>query len=127
MNKRGTAFQVGGTVAVAVLGVAIWFGWLGWDTEYQVDAAGNQSGPYEVWQVAGAVVSLVAVLVAAVLLGVRKFPAAAALTVAFTAAWTVGAASSDDSGLFAVGAVLVFGGMALGSAVVAALAGLARR
>lgn len=127
MNKRGTAFQVGGIVAVAVLGVAIWFGWLGWDTEYQVDAAGNQSGPYEVWQVAGCVLSLMAVLVAAVFAGVRKFPAAAALTVAFTAAWTVSAAASDDSGLFAVGALLVLGGMAMGTALVATLAGLARR
>ncbi len=114
--------QVGGALAVAALGVGTWFGWLGWDTGYQVDAAGNQTGPYEVWQVAGCVLTLAAVLAGAVLLGVRKWWAVAALTVAFTAAWTAGAAATDDSGLFAVGAILVFGGTALGGLVVASVA-----
>lgn len=117
--QGGTASQVGGAVAVAVLTVGVWFAWLGWDTNYQVDAAGQQSGPYEGWQVAGCVLSLVALLAGAILAGVRAFPAAAALTVAFTVAWTVRAAATDDSGLFVVGAVLVLVGTALGSAFVA--------
>jgi len=108
-----------GAVALAAATVLTWYLWLGRDTEYQVDANGVQSGPYTTGQVAGCVLTLVVLLVAAVLLGVRPLVAAAAMTVAFTAAWTVQAGSTDESGLFVVGAILVFGGMAIGTAVVA--------
>ena len=116
-----------GAVLLAGATVVTWYAWLGHDTGYQVDAAGNQSGPYTTAQVAGCVLTLVALLVTAVLLRVRPLVAAAAATVAFTAAWTADAAASDDSGLFLVGAVLVFAGMAAGSTVVALLTRAARR
>jgi len=121
--------QVVGTAVVAVLSVLIWYAWLGWDTGYQVDPVTQvESGPYEAWQVAGCGVSLVALLAGALLAGVRPLLASAALTLAFTAAWTVNAASSDETGLFGVGAVLLLIGLAAGTTVVSVVVtGLRRR
>jgi hypothetical protein len=118
--------SLAGAVLLAAATVATWYAWLGRDTEYQVDAAGQASGPYTTAQVAGCVLTLAALLVAAVLLRVHPLVAAATMTVAFTAAWTVPAAE-DETGLFLVGAILVFVGMAAGSTVVALVAGRLRR
>ncbi|MEU7871868.1 hypothetical protein [Dactylosporangium sp. NPDC049140] len=49
------------------------------------------------------------------------------MTVGFTAAWTVTAAAADETGLFAVGAVLVFLGLAAGTASVSAAIWAVRR
>lgn len=116
------AKTIGGAAAVAVLTVITWYAWLGWDTQQDVDAAGNVSGPYQAWQVAGCGVTLLALLVGAVLLRVHAAAAAVALTLAFTAVWTWDAVRKDDSGLFVVGALLVFVGLAASSAIVAAIA-----
>jgi hypothetical protein len=106
-------------LALAVATVITWYAWLGRDTEYQVDANGVQSGPYTTAQVAGCILTLLVLLVAAILLKVRPGIAAATMTVAFTVAWTAQAAATDDSGLFAVGAILVLAAMAAGTAIVA--------
>ncbi|GAA1582289.1 hypothetical protein [Actinoplanes couchii] len=122
VTKRGLRFQVAAAVLVAALSALAWFGWLGWDTEYQFDAATNSySGPYEIWQVVGCGLSLVILLVGALLAGTREVAAAAALTVGFTVAWTIGAARTDQTGLFAVGAVMVFLGLAAASGLIAAI------
>ncbi|MFI7608417.1 hypothetical protein ACIBTV_25155 [Micromonospora sp. NPDC049366] len=114
--------QAVGVLAVALLSVAAWYAWLGWDTGYREDpVTGTTSGPYQAWQVVGCVLTLLVVFVGALLAGVRPVLASAALTLAFTAAWTVAAASRDDSGLYAVGAVLLLAGLAAGTAVVAAV------
>jgi hypothetical protein len=106
-------------LGVAVLSAALWFAWMGWDTERDFDpVTQTSSGPYEAWQVVGCGVTLLLVLVGALLLGVHPVVAGAAMTVAFTAAWTTTAAATDDSGLFVVGAVLVFLGLALATTVV---------
>jgi hypothetical protein len=118
--------SLAGAVLLAAATVATWYAWLGRDTEYQVDAAGQASGPYTTAQVAGCVLTLAALLVAAVLLRVHPMVAAATMTVAFTGAWTVQAAE-DETGLFLVGAILVFGGMAAGTTVVAMIASRLRR
>jgi hypothetical protein len=54
-------------------------------------------------------------------------PPWAAAAAAFTAAWTAQAAATDETGLFLVGAILVFAGTATGTTVAALLAGLLRR
>jgi len=109
-----------GLFALAAATVFSWWAWLGRDTTMTLDpATGDYSGPYTTAQVAGAVLTLAALLVAAVLLRVPALPAAAVMTVAFTAAWTAQAAGQDESGLFAVGAFLVLAGMAAGTTVVA--------
>lgn len=120
-TTRGTRTLLGVLFLTAAT-VGAWLLWLGWDTEYTVDAqTGASSGPYEAWQVIGCVLTLV---VLAALAGTRLSPwlVAPVMTVAFTAAWSWRAASADDSGLWAVGAILVLVGMALGSTVVSLVA-----
>ncbi|NEN76912.1 hypothetical protein G3T38_01335 [Nocardioides zeae] len=108
-------------LGVAVLSAAAWFGWMGWDDEYQVDTATNQvSGPYEAWQVVGCVVTLLVVGVVAARWW-RPFATATVLSLAFTVAWSVTAAAEDDTGLWGVGAVLVLVGTAAASLLVAAV------
>ncbi|RAO22429.1 hypothetical protein [Micromonospora noduli] len=114
---RGTRALLG-VLFLAAATVGVWILWLGWDTEYTVDAqTGASSGPYEPRQVIGCVLTLV---VLAALAATRLSPwlVAPVMTVAFTAAWSWRAASTDDSGLWVVGAVLVLVGMAVGSALV---------
>lgn len=105
-----------GVLVVATSTVAVWWLWLGWDTEYDIDPiTQSRSGPYEVWQVAGCVVTLIVIAVVGGWL-LRPWMVAATMTVAFSVAWSWRAASVDDTGLWAVGAILVIAGMALGSA-----------
>lgn len=120
--------SLAGAVVLAAATVVTWYAWLGRDTEYQTDpVTGNETGPYTTAQVAGCVLTLLVLLVAAVLLRVHPLVAAATMTVAFTAAWTVQAGSSDETGLFMVGAILVFAGMAAGTTAIGLLVAAARR
>ncbi|GAA4576464.1 hypothetical protein GCM10023176_47890 [Micromonospora coerulea] len=116
-----------GGLILAAATVGTWWAWLGWDTEYTVDPeTGATTGPYAAWQVAGCVLTLA--LLAAVggwLLG--PWVVVPVMTVAFTVAWAAHAASTDDTGLWAVGAVLVLVGTAAGTAVVSVGARLLRR
>ncbi|WP_430788495.1 hypothetical protein [Actinoplanes sp. G11-F43] len=106
-----------------VLSALIWYAWLGWDTERQLNpATGEYTGPYEAWQIVGVGASLLILLVGALWAGTREVLAAAALTVGFTVAWTADAARIDDSGLYAVGAVLLFAGLSAVSGVISAIA-----
>ncbi|MEO3768840.1 hypothetical protein [Micromonospora sp. B9E7] len=114
---RGTRALLG-VLFLAAATVGTWLLWLGWDDEYTVDAqTGATSGPYQAWQMIGCVLTLVLL---AALAGTRLSPwlVALVMTVAFTAAWSWRAASTDDSGLWAVGGVLVLVGMAAGSTAV---------
>ncbi len=107
-------------VAVVGLGLfaaAMWFAWLGWDHEYyEVD--GVAQGPYRAWQVVGcglsvavgSIVALVWVRRGAVLL-------AGAAAVGFAIPWAADAASTDESGLWAVGLVMLLGGAFVGLVV----------
>ncbi|MBG6136423.1 hypothetical protein IW245_002617 [Longispora fulva] len=129
-SGRALSFrQASGFLLVAVASVLVWYAWLGWDTEYQVNAVTNEtSGPYETWQVIGCVLSLLVLLVGAVLVGLAPLTASAALTLAFTSAWTAQAASTDDTGLFAVGTVMILFGLGASSTVTSlATARLRRR
>ena len=122
-TPRDYRFQAVGIAAVAALSALSWVGWMGWDHEYQLDpATGLQSGPYETWQVAGCGLSLLVLLVGALLAGVRPLPASATLTVAFTAAWTVQAASADSTGMFGVGMVMLLVGLSVATAMVSVVA-----
>ena len=117
-----------GLLALAAATVFTWWAWLGRDTTRTLDpGTGNYSGPYTTAQVAGAVLTLAALLIAAVLLRVPALPAAAVMTVAFTAAWTAQAAGADETGLYLVGTFLVLAGMTAGTTVVALLTARLRR
>jgi hypothetical protein len=119
-TKRCNGFQAAGVLAVATLSALSWFAWMGWDHQYQI-VDGEPTGPYEVWQVAGCVLSLLAVFVGALLLRVRAWAAAAALILAFTIAWTAQASGEDESGMYAVGAIGLLVGLIAGTALVSAV------
>lgn len=119
--------QPSAAVAFTVLGAGLWWSWFAWDTAAGTDAAGSQTGPYAVWQVAGCVLSWI-VLAWFGVRALRPFLLTAALPVGFTAAWILTAVLTDDSGLWAVGAVLVAGGTVAGNAaLVWVLRAFARR
>jgi hypothetical protein len=125
-GRKGSPAAVAGAVVVAALTAAVWYAWLGWDHEYQIDpVTGIASGPYEAWQVVGCVLTLLALALAA---GVLIHPAVpiAVMPLAFTVAWSIDAASQDETGLWGVGAILILFGSLVGSAVVAGLATLLR-
>lgn len=112
-------FQIAGGLAVAVLAAALWFAWMGWDTQYQTDSVTQvTSGPYEAWQVIGCALALLVVFVGALLIGVRPLWASAALTLGFTAAWTATAAPGDETGMYGVGMILLLIGLAAGTTVI---------
>jgi hypothetical protein len=53
-DRPAVWIQVVGASAVAAPSVGAWYGWLGWDSTYQVDPTTQvSSGPYEAWQVVG--------------------------------------------------------------------------
>jgi hypothetical protein len=116
------------TTALAVTGLAVgsfatWWLWLGRDRTYQVDPdTGVATGPYTTGQVAGCVVTLLVLAVLGSLL-LRPWLTTVAMTVPFTAAWSVQAADADDTGLWLVGAVLLIVGMVAGTLVVGLITG----
>lgn len=115
--RNGAMFQLLGAVILAGTTVAVWWLWLGTDTRYEIDpVTGARTGPYEPGQVVGCVLSLLVIAVVGGLLW-RPWIVVVAMTVAFTVAWSMAAASEDATGLWGVGAVLVAVGMAGGSAV----------
>ncbi|MER5704557.1 hypothetical protein ABT023_21820 [Micromonospora sp. NPDC002296] len=127
MNTSTRTRVLLGGLVLAVATVAVWWAWLGWDTEYTVDPVTDSvSGPYDVWQVVGCVLSL-AVVAAVGGRVLSPWLVAPVMTAAFTIAWAWRAATSDDSGLWAVGAVLILVGMAAGTTAVSAVAHVLRR
>ncbi|MEU1621190.1 hypothetical protein ACFZAU_18715 [Streptomyces sp. NPDC008238] len=102
---------------LAVAASADWAAWLGWDRHRDVRPDGTVTGPYEAWQVAGLVLTLLVLvcwaasrgLVTAAVLGTTL-----GLTVAAFVDW-----SDDSSGLFVVGVGMVLAGSLVVTAVVA--------
>lgn len=120
---KSPAFRAGAVIAclllVAGLTALTWYGWLGHDHEYQVDAAGVAHGPYETWQVVGCALTLLALALVTALLSRPNL--VFAIPVALTLAWSIDAASQDETGLWIVGAFMVLVGS---TAVAAVLVGL---
>ncbi|MEU6589303.1 hypothetical protein ABZ923_08730 [Streptomyces sp. NPDC046881] len=112
----------------ALVAVAAWAAWLGWDQQRDVHPDGSTSGPYEAWQVIGLVLTLLVPVYWAVSRG-HTAGAILGTTAGLTAAawydW-----SDDTTGLFAIGVGLVVIGSLAGTAAVSgviALAGRGRR
>ena len=118
-RRIGASVRIGAVLAAASL--ANYLAWLGWDQERDVEPDGSLSGPYQPWQVAGLVIVLG---ILAALAGRRGHPKVGTLGIAgvMWLAWSIDAAMSDDSGLWAVGAVMLFPAVFLGVGLVAFLA-----
>ncbi len=104
-----------------VLGALTWGAWLGWDRTASYDVVtGTVQSPYVTLQVLGCALTVGTVTAVLAALG---HPVAGAVGVAlgFWLVWTVDAASTDGSGLFAVGSVMLAFGLALGTTVAAAV------
>ncbi|MGW1405208.1 hypothetical protein [Streptomyces sp. NPDC002403] len=103
-------------LVLAVMTLAVWAAWLGWDQKRDVHPDGSVTGPYEAWQVIGLVLTLLAPVYWA---ASRRYIAGAVLgvpiglTVAAYYDW-----SDDSSGLFMVGVGMI----AMGSLVVTGVA-----
>ncbi|MBP2472625.1 hypothetical protein JOF53_001497 [Crossiella equi] len=122
MSDKPTPVHVTVTALVlAVLTVGVWWAFLGWDTQKDFDpATSTYSGPYEIWQVLGCGAALVVLVV----LGSLRIPAlvtAPVVAVTFTAAWSIGAATSSTDSLWLVGAGMVLFGLLVGGALVGGL------
>ncbi|MFC0100980.1 hypothetical protein ACFFKH_26120 [Micromonospora marina] len=116
-----------GGLLLALATAGAWAAWLSWEAGWTVDPeTGATSGPYAVWQVAAAVLTLGA-LAAVAGWWLNIWLVAIVMTVAFTVPWAVHAASTDDSGLWAVGAALVAIGTTIGTTLVGGAAGWLRR
>ena len=108
------------TFVIAALTTATWWT-LGRDTTRDIDAAtGDVTGPYEAPQVIACVVVLVGLVVVGALV-LPAWLAVLAVSLPFSAAWTLHAESTDDSGLWAVGAILVLVGTLVGGVIVTAV------
>ncbi|MET7471453.1 hypothetical protein ACFYON_15975 [Micromonospora sp. NPDC005686] len=124
MTRRRTLL---GGLFLALATAGAWAAWLSWESGWTVDPqTGDMSGPYAVWQVAAAVLTLGA-LAAVGGWWLNIWLVATVMTVAFTVPWAVHAASTDDTGLWAVGAALVAIGTAIGTMLVGGAAGWLRR
>lgn len=104
-------------VLISLLSAGLWFGWFGWDAEYQYDAAtGEMTGPYEIWQ--GVAAFLCGVVVVGLAYRLLHFLVALlVIPASFTLAWVGTAFTMDSTGLWVVGAILVALGTTFGTAV----------
>jgi len=118
VNISNRARILPASLPLAAATVGSWAAWLSWETGYRTDPVTETvSGPYSWWQVAGCVVTLAAVAGVA---GRWLHPLLVApiMATAFTVAWSVRAAADDETGLWIVGAFLVFAGTAAGATAV---------
>lgn len=118
------------SLALALATLATWAALLAWDNDKTV-VAGQETGPYESWQVGLAVLVLAVLLVLALLAGARPLHATVAVSATFTAcmaaSFTVLAPPAEDASLWPIGTALVAVGMTAGSTALAALTSSVRR
>jgi hypothetical protein len=107
-------------LGIAAVVVVAYLALLGWHAEKELDpATGNETGPYQAWQVGALVLALGAVAFGA---GWRGRPGLVTviMPLAITAFFSADAATAEESdGLWVIGAVLVAAGSLLGTGVVA--------
>lgn len=113
---RRRLVSITATVLLAAATAGIWAAWLGWETQYDVDAAGNSSGPFQVWQLVGVVICLVSVAFLAVR-WTHPFAVVVTVPAVFVVAWSRWAARDADGYLWPVGAFMLSVGMLIAASV----------
>ncbi|MGN5235729.1 MULTISPECIES: hypothetical protein [unclassified Rhodococcus (in: high G+C Gram-positive bacteria)] len=112
-------------LVVTTASAAAWFAWLGWDSGYRELPDGSVEGPYSTMQVIACGATIACIVVAgcvALRCSVRgSIAVIACVTAGFAAMWARDAASSDSSGLWAIGLTLLVLGMITGLTIVAVL------
>ncbi|TDD60644.1 hypothetical protein E1263_10195 [Kribbella antibiotica] len=109
-------------LAAIVASAAVYLALLGWHAEKTLDpATGNETGPYDAWQVI--VLAVVIALLAAIMGGAGKgWLAIITIPLTLTLMFAVDAATASNAdGLWAIGALLVLIGSAAGVAAVSLL------
>lgn len=111
---------------ITVLTVAAYLAWLGWH-QLEPRRPGRRGDDYELWQVVGLAVTLVA-FVALATLGRKPVAAVMAVTVALTIVWSADASTVEtvDASFWPIGAAFLFAGAGIGLGVVAAVTALTR-
>ena len=122
--RRDTMLSV---LVLALLSASSWWAWLAWDNSYYKDpSTGQYAGPYMPWQVIGCVVSLI-VIAALAYTRLRPLVVGATMTLAFTTAYALTVAPSDESGLSGVGVLMVLIGLAFATSVAGLVVGSVRQ
>jgi hypothetical protein len=110
-------------VVMAVLTIAAYLGWLGWDQQRNLDG----SGPYEAWQVVG--LALILATMTAIVSWqsaevTQPLASVAVITALLTLAFSIDAATdrTPDASFWPLGALFLYSGTASGLVVVAVLA-----
>lgn len=112
LYRMAAARSIAAAVLLGIATAANWLAWLGWDQHYDPAPGGGVSGPYEVWQVVGLAVVQAALVVIAAHRHAIAAIAGATLGLTATCAWDW---SDDASGLWALGASMVFLGILFAS------------
>lgn len=127
-RPQSTPARVGlAALGLAVFAALMWGAWLGWDDDYYL-VDGVQHGPYRAWQVlgCGACVAVGAVLAQAWARTSGAVVLTLAATGGFAVPWALYAASTDDSGLWVIGLVLLLAGSIIGLVLVLTVAAVVR-
>ncbi|MFL6105410.1 MAG: hypothetical protein ACJ72L_00505 [Marmoricola sp.] len=109
--------------ALTAFCAVMWFAWLGWDHQYYL-VDGVPQGPYRPWQVTGCGLSVAVAAAAAYRFLRMPFaigPIVLAADIGFAIPWAVDASSSDETGLWAVGLIMLLVGGAIGLTFVVGL------
>jgi hypothetical protein len=119
MTRRTLAHSAA-TAAASALAFAAW---IGWDRTYDLmPGTSSYTGPLQAWQVIGCAFSILAVIVVAIRARLQIPALVVSVTTAVTAAYSIWAATmTNDIGanMWPIGAALVAGGAAIGTAVAA--------
>lgn len=117
--------------SVTVSAALTWFAWLGWESGYRRLPDGSVEGPYSPAQVLACAATLAAVVVLGCLAvrcaAGRSAAVVVCATGGFAFAWGRDASANDETGLWAVGLLLLVVGAVLGGAVVAVVTAFAVR
>lgn len=100
--------------------VLAWLLCLGWRAERWQNPDGSTGGPYHPWQVEAFVVAVAGLAVLSMWRGFAR-AAGVATALAVTGMFAADASGTDDSGLWAVGALMTLIGSVLGTWLLAAL------
>lgn len=127
MTNSGSSSRPGGsasiwTLAIVVAVAVVYLAFLGWDQHADIDPeTGEQTGPYQPWQVIGVGIALILIAFIAGRAG-RAVLVTTMLPLTLTACFVIDAATDPNAdGLWVIGATLVAVGSLLGTGAVAAI------